>query len=523
MNSVSGKPDEGTSPIPTEDPHLNGTHPASITENAALPEQTSLNRTEENKENSSESGETNGETLQPKTLEIPNGEGFKPRQKGRLPVSKSSISRKESPPGLNGFTVNESKLKKPAQVMQDSLEVSLQPTEELPELHKEPENRRRRPPRKAAERNKSTGQEQVHARKQPPRRGRDKGKPVAASQNQSKVAPDSTRRTRKISAPPDARSGKASDDRHSSQEEGANISTPNEPVSPRIQESADNAPITTSRSPETVPAKQRENSDSPETARPSRGKQSKSKTGRRKAKQPGVRSTRQPAGDEATSEDKRGGTIPITVHRLANITALDALSDDSSASSNEVESADELSARKKYPNQGGVNPADVLSQICQEAIEKTLTTIKSTIDNESNPTRRAECIRKRKAVEAFGTELEGRLFDMSEVLDSNFILTWQLKKAKREMTGLRNRLLQIRQQREEFALRMDEVRRKHVEEEETKMVRLSFFSKKAPSPFEFQKYLSISVRETLTEVPRNRLVLQSTTPSTILSLLSIAV
>ena len=432
----------------------------------------SPSRTEENKENRSKSGGTaakNGETLQPKTLEVPNGESSKPKKKGRPSVSKSSISRKESPPGLNGLTVSEAKLKKPAQVMQNSLDVSLQPTE----LHTEPENRRRRPPRKAAERKKPTEQEQVHTKKQRPRRGLDK---KTTLQNQSKVSPHSTKKIPKKSATSDAQVGKVisrSDDRHNIREEGANISTLDEP------ESVDNAPIVTSRSPETIPTEQQplpegEDSGSPITTLPSKGKQSKSKADRRKAKQPRVRSTREPTGGEAASEDTRGGTVPITVHRLANISALDALSNDSSASSNEVDSADELSARKKYPNQGGVNPADVLNQISREALEKTLTTIKNSIENESNPARRAECVRKRKAVEAFGAELEGRLFDMSEVLDSNFILTWQLKKAKREMTGLRNRLLQIRQQKEEIALRMDEVRRKHVEEEETKMVRLFF-------------------------------------------------
>ena len=357
--------------------------------------------------------------------------------------------------------------------MQNSLDVSLQSTE----LHTEPESRRRRPPRKAAERKKPTEQEQVHTKKQRPRRGLDKKTPVTTLQNQSKIAPDSTKKIQKKSAPSDAQVGKVisrSDDRHGIREEGVNISNLDEP------ESADDAPIVTSRSPENFPTEQHqgEASKSPMTTLPNKGKQSKSKADRRKAKQPRVRPTREPTRDEAASEDTRGGTVPITVHRLANISALDALSNDSSASSNEADSADELSARTKYPNQGGVNPADVLNQISREALEKTLTTIKNSIENESNPARRAECVRKRKAVEAFGAELEGRLFDMSEVLDSNFILTWQLKKAKREMTGLRNRLLQIRQQKEEIALHMDEVRRKHVEEEETKMVRL-FFTRKA--------------------------------------------
>jgi hypothetical protein len=139
------------------------------------------------------------------------------------------------------------------------------------------------------------------------------------------------------------------------------------------------------------------------------------------------------------------------------------------------ESADELATRgkTKLPKRGGVNPADVLSQICRETLEKTLTTLKNGIANETNPARRAEWTRKKKAVEAYETELEGRLFELSEMLDSNFVLSVQLKKAKREMMDLRGRLYQVRKERETVALRMDAVRRKHAEEESARMARIS--------------------------------------------------
>lgn len=144
----------------------------------------------------------------------------------------------------------------------------------------------------------------------------------------------------------------------------------------------------------------------------------------------------------------------------------------------EEESADELSIRQKtkLPNRGGVNPADVLSQICRETLEKTLTTLKNGIANETNPTRRAEWTRKRKAVEAFSSELDGRLLDLSEILDSNFVLGVQLKKAKREMMDLRSHLYQVRRERESIALQMDAVRAKHMEEENAKTVSLGFLS-----------------------------------------------
>lgn len=116
----------------------------------------------------------------------------------------------------------------------------------------------------------------------------------------------------------------------------------------------------------------------------------------------------------------------------------------------------------------------MLSQICRETLEKTLATLKTGIANETNATRRAEWTRKRKAVEAFGSELDGRLLDLSEMLDSNFVLGVQLKKSKREMLDLRSQLYDIRKEREDVALQMDAVRAKHMEEENAKSVCSSY-------------------------------------------------
>ena len=185
-------------------------------------------------------------------------------------------------------------------------------------------------------------------------------------------------------------------------------------------------------------------------------------------------------GEEASRTTRRkprqprGETVPVTVHRIANVASLGGhvrpseLSDEEE----EEESVDELATRQKtkLPSRGGVNVADVLSQICRETLEKTLTTLKNGISNEGNAARRSEWTTKKKAVEAFGTELEGRLFELSEMLDSNFILGVKLKKAKREMMDMRSRLYQLRKERESVALQMDAVRRKHSEEENASQV-----------------------------------------------------
>ncbi|KAL4905410.1 hypothetical protein BDW74DRAFT_177781 [Aspergillus multicolor] len=167
----------------------------------------------------------------------------------------------------------------------------------------------------------------------------------------------------------------------------------------------------------------------------------------------------------------RGETVPVTVHRLANPALLGG---ESPASSDEEDAgADEPSGKQatKFPSRGGVNAADVLAQICRETLEKTLTTLKTGIENEANATRRAEWTLRRKAVEAYVAELEGRLFDLSEMLDSNFMLSAKVKKAKRNMLDLRSRLDRVRREREAVALRMDAVRREHTKEEQAGLAR----------------------------------------------------
>ncbi|TPR08265.1 Fungal specific transcription factor domain family protein [Aspergillus niger] len=202
--------------------------------------------------------------------------------------------------------------------------------------------------------------------------------------------------------------------------------------------------------------------------------------------------TTQAADEEATVQDEpaepteeapppkkrkprqpRGETVPVTVHRFVNATALGEGPEPEESSDEEEESAEGLTAKQKTKlvSRGGVNAADVLSQICRETLEKTLATLKNGIANEGNAARRAEWTRKKKAVEAYGTELEGRLFELSEMLDSNFVLGRQIKKSKREMMDLRSRLYRVRKEREDVALQMDAVRRKHSEEENAKMAR----------------------------------------------------
>jgi hypothetical protein len=224
--------------------------------------------------------------------------------------------------------------------------------------------------------------------------------------------------------------------------------------------------------------------DQPEPAvestapKPQRGRPGKAKRATEPAPEPGpeteLQSEVEPAPNERRrkAREPRGETVPVTVYRLANVSSLSGTVATADESGDDQESADELNTnqRTKMPNRGGVNPADVLSQICRETLEKTLNKLKDGVANETNATRRAEWSRKRKAVETFGSELDSRLMDLSGTLDSNFVLGVQLKKTKRDMMDLRGHLYRVRQERESVALQMDALRSKHIEEEKAKTV-----------------------------------------------------
>ena len=183
--------------------------------------------------------------------------------------------------------------------------------------------------------------------------------------------------------------------------------------------------------------------------------------------------TSSPVSDagERRPRKERPGTIPITVHRLSRPKPADYSSADE----------DILAAVNPFPKRSGVNAIDVLSQICREMVAKAAETLQLGEGKERGERKQVE-IRKRKAVEMFGEELDARLFQMTEALDNNYALTIRVRQANKEKVAKREELLEIKRLREEVAIQMDEVRAKH--ERDTKVAQVSdLFTCSLPSRY----------------------------------------
>lgn len=100
-----------------------------------------------------------------------------------------------------------------------------------------------------------------------------------------------------------------------------------------------------------------------------------------------------------SSKVRVGSPIPIIVHRFTQRPQYD--DDDSDA--------DILNSEIPYIKRAGVNPIDVLSQVCREIIDSGLETLAEGGRQSEDPVLRREYKTKFSAVEAFGREMQNRL------------------------------------------------------------------------------------------------------------------
>ncbi|KAJ0423988.1 hypothetical protein BJY00DRAFT_30222 [Aspergillus carlsbadensis] len=366
----------------------------------------------------------------------------------------------------NGVDKGKKRAGRPKKVVSQTLEPAEQPSRtDTRKKQREAEPERDEEPEGQPESGKSRASKGKRRREQP--------EPLAEQQEQSQPEGGATRADKK-------RKRKERDrerERPSEQEQPVSEAETSRTAKRRKQQ--EEKEQQRGRRQQTTPEQEPENQEEAQVDH-EQAKAVKGRKGRRPENQTEEQLAEEPTTAEPSQAPKRkprqprGETVPVTVHRLVNATSLGGEpAQDESASEEDAEAPEEMATRQtdKLPTRGGVNAADVLAQICRETLEKTLTTLKNGIDNEANAARRQEWTIRRKAVEAFGTELEGRLFELSEMLDSNFMLGVKVKKAKRNMMDLRSRLDQVRREREAIALRTDAVRREHMIAEESRMAR----------------------------------------------------
>ncbi|RFU26401.1 hypothetical protein B7463_g9928, partial [Scytalidium lignicola] len=148
---------------------------------------------------------------------------------------------------------------------------------------------------------------------------------------------------------------------------------------------------------------------------------------------------------------KSSGPIPVTVHRLTDGVVYDEEDSD----------AEILNSEIPYAKRGGVNAIDVLSQISQEIIQSGLNTLAEGGVNADDPVLKQEYRTKWQAVDAFAREIQTRLLEHTINLDNTGVLEKRIRDEQRRKLGLREEILKIRAEREQVALRMDEIRIKH--------------------------------------------------------------
>jgi hypothetical protein len=145
-------------------------------------------------------------------------------------------------------------------------------------------------------------------------------------------------------------------------------------------------------------------------------------------------------------------TFPILTHRMTNISALPTIAED--GEDDPDLSSDLNSIKTKFTDRSAPNAIDVLAQICRE-------TIANAISKLSTSTGTREGKRKRSALEAFSSEIDSRLFDMSVAIEHRLTMEARVKKAKKAKTDAQNEWMAIRREREEIALKCDAIRARY--------------------------------------------------------------
>ena len=181
-------------------------------------------------------------------------------------------------------------------------------------------------------------------------------------------------------------------------------------------------------------------------ARPKKAK-NKSRKGRRSGSS--VQSPSSGAANNSCVKKSSKCTFPILTHRMTNISALPSIAEE--GEDNSDLSSNLNSIKTKFADRSTPNAIDVLAQICRETISNTISKLSASLGTR-------ELNRKRKALEAFSSEIDSRLFDMSVAIEHRLTMEGRVKKAKKAKTDAQNEWIAIRREREEIALKCDAIR-----------------------------------------------------------------
>ena len=185
--------------------------------------------------------------------------------------------------------------------------------------------------------------------------------------------------------------------------------------------------------------------------------------------------TRRPKRPKLSTSSKpkkkrqRGGdaAIPITIYRLFH-PKLRSHTDIEGGEDSAYVAAAAINSSIRLP---GVNAVDVLAQITEEILSHQITEFHEQSQIAVSQTVRSELKRKRGVVQLFNASLSDRLFELTEAVDAGTALKGRLKGVLREKLRLREEFLSIRKQREDLALKMDEIRTEHRERVRSKKER----------------------------------------------------
>ncbi|KAI1132681.1 hypothetical protein F5Y10DRAFT_230529 [Nemania abortiva] len=155
---------------------------------------------------------------------------------------------------------------------------------------------------------------------------------------------------------------------------------------------------------------------------------------------------------KATSRRKSDGTsIPVTVQRYTKPLR---------RNENDIDE-DILNDDIPFTDHKSPNVVDVVLQMCEENVEKYLSTLHEEASQADGPANRKIFRTKLRVVEAFQEELRTQLQSQTIALDNLRTLKKRVRAAQKEKLALRNEILRIRAEREQVALKIDAVRERH--------------------------------------------------------------